>query len=143
MAVGEYTDQLRHHKDQQQQYHCDRHPDQNKWVNHRHFQFLAGVLALLRVVRQLLQHRPQETGMLAGVDHGAVHFIEHARKLAHRVGQCMALGHARSHLQQHRLDTVVAALLGRRLQRFIQWQIGLHQRCQLASDQRQIIDTDS
>ena len=89
--MGKDPDQLRHDKHHQRHDYRHRHTEQDEGIDHRHFQFLLGVLALFAVVRQLLQHRAQVTGRFTRLHHGAVHLIENVWKLAHGVGQGMSL----------------------------------------------------
>jgi hypothetical protein len=74
--VRKDADQFRNHEHHQR--HDDRHGDteQDERVDHRHAQLLAGVLTLLGVVRELLEDRSEKPRVLAGGDHGAIHFAE-------------------------------------------------------------------
>ena len=87
---------------------------------------------------QLLEHRCKLARLLARIHHRPIHLAERLRELVQGVCQRVALCNLGAHLQHHRFDRGLAALISDRLQALIQWQCRGHQSGQLPRQQRQI-----
>ena len=78
------------------------------------------MLAILRVIRELFQHRCQLSRLFTGMHHGAKHIPKRLGKLGHGAGERVALRYPGTYLQQNSLDPAFAGLLCSSLQAFIQ-----------------------
>ena len=135
--MGELVDDLRHHGDQQNGDHRDRHHRQGNGVDHRLGELAFHLLALLVVLGELFQHATEMTGLFTGHHQGAVELVEAARKLAEGVEQRVTFHNLVADLGHHRRQGFIFRLLRNRLQRTLQRQRGIDQRRELSGKHRQ------
>ncbi len=128
LHVGELLDHLRHHRHQQNADDRDGDHGEGNRVDHRLRQLALHLLALLVVLRQLLQHVAQVAGLFTGHHQRAVELVEGARELAEGVEQGVTFHHLLADLHHHCRQLVVFRLLRDRLQRALERQCGVDQR---------------
>ena len=111
---------------------------QHDGVQHGAEHFLARHLAVLGVVGQPFEHAVEPAGAFAGGHGGAVDLGEHLGKFRQAVRQRVAFHHLGAHAEHDALDARLLGLLGDGEQRFFERQARLHQRGELAREQREI-----
>ena len=135
--MGELFDHLRHHRDQQNADDRDGDHGEGNRVDHRLRQLALHLLALLVVLRQLLQHVAQVAGFFTGHHQRAVELVKGARELAEGVEQGVTFHHLLADLHHHCRQLFVFRLLRDRLQRALERQCGVDQRGELTGKHRQ------